>query len=529
MAFWLPVVPLRAYAETDRFWYMDRLEQYFRNEQDEHKGYDWEGDLRSVAGVRLFSPITPDWAPAHSERKPNVRYGLARVIVSNLTQMSLGGSSFPEINCESDEVAEQALRAWSKLMKLPARLAEARNFGGSEGTACLSLATRNGRFRVDVHNPKHVRVEEWADREEFRPLRVIKAYSFTREVYDRDAAKLVKRTYWYVRTWDAEYDRTWAEVPAEIAELADWSDKIAPTHEIRHGYGFCPFYWCQNLPSSQEEDGQGDYEGTEEKIDELNTLYSATHRGQKKNVDPTLVVKDQDPEEGTLTKGSGAVIYSPGGANYLELAGTATASSLELGSELRQQVLEEVQVVIPREDKITGAAQSAAAMRILYRPMIARCDTLRDQYGDLIVRLLEDVRLIASQVRAKPAYDVLQPDGQPKKIKDTLVPDLDPGALDNSVTLRWPEYFALTSQDIKDTTTTAQAASGGGSVISKKTAVEYVARLFGVADPDEELKAIEADADQDAERAADALSVEADAMAKARGKGPAEEPPPPGA
>jgi Phage portal protein, SPP1 Gp6-like len=525
VAYGLPAMPLRSYAETDRFWYMDRLERYFRNEQDAHKSYDWEGNLINVAGVRLFSPITPDWAPAHSERKPNVRYGLARVIVSNLTQMSLGGSSFPEINCESDEVAEQALRKWSKLMKLPARLAEARNFGGSEGTACLSLATRAGRFRVDVHNPKHVRVEEWADREEFRPLRVIKAYSFTRDVYDRDAAKLVKRTYWYVRTWDAEFDRTWADVPDEIAQLADWADRIPPTHEIRHGYGFCPFYWCQNLPNSQEEDGEGDYEGTEEKIDEINGLYSATHRGQKKNVDPTLVIKDVDNEE-TVVKGSGAVIYSAGGASYLELAGTATASSLTLGSEMRQQVLEECQVVIPREDKITGAAQSAAAMRILYRPMIARCDTLRDQYGDLIVRLLEDVRRIAAQVRAKPAYDVLGADGQAKKVKDTLVPDLDPGALDNAVTLRWPEYFALTSQDVKDTTATAQAASGGKQVISHKTAVEYVGRLYGVADTDEELKAIEADSEAEASRATDALNAEADAMAKARGKGPAEDVPP---
>lgn len=515
----LPEVPLRLFSESDRFWYMDRLEQYFRNEQDEAKRFDWDGALRNVGGVRLFSPVATGWAPATSERKPCTRYGLAKVIVSNLTQMSLGGSSFPEINVEADAAAEAALRKWSKIMKLPARLSEARNFGGSQGTATLSLATVRGRFRVDVHNPKHCKVLDWADREEFIPARVVKAYSFSRDVYDREAHSMKKKTFWYVRTWDMQRDLTWSEIPDEIAQLADWQDRIPPSYAIEHGFGFCPFYWCQNLPNSQEEDGEGDYEGTEEKIDELNQVWSATTRGTKKNVDPTLVIQDEDSDE-PVVKGSGAVIYSKGGASYLEINGSAVTATVELGGELRQQVLEETQVVIPREEKITGAAQSAAAMRILYRPMIARCDTLRDQYGDLIVRILEDVRRIAKTVRLKPAYDTLRADGTLEKKKDVIVPDLDPGDTDNGVTLRWPEYFALTSQDVKDTTATAMQASGGKQVIAHKTAVEYVGRLFGVADTDEELKAIEADADVEAERAEAALQVEADTMAKARGNAP---------
>lgn len=502
---------------------MDRLESYFRGEQDEGKRYDWDGNIRSIAGVRLYNPISPDYAVAHGERKPMTRYNLPRVITSNLTQMSLGGTSFPEINVEEDDAAEEALRKWCRIMKMPARLAEARNFGGSEGTACMSLCTVNGRFRLDVHNPKHVRVLEWADREEFIPARVVKAYSFRREVFDGEAGRIVAKTFWYVRAWDAEYDRTWSEVPEETAALQDWQDKLRPTFEARHSFGFCPFYWCQNLPDSQEEDGQGDYEGTEDKVDELNQLLSSTTRGTKKNVDPTLVIKGEDDDE-KIEKGTGAVIFAPNGAEYLELSGTAVTASLQLADNLRQQVLEEVQVVIPREDKITGAAQSAAAMRILYRPMIARCDSLRDQYGELIVRILEDVRRVAKSVRARPAYPVLDEkgtrllgaDGMPKMQKDVLRPDLDPGESDNQVTLRWPEYFAPTSQDIKDSVTTAQAASGGKSVIAHKTAVEYTGRLFGVVDIDEELKAIDADADADADRAAEAFATEAQAL----GKGP---------
>jgi hypothetical protein len=503
---------------------MDRLEQYFRGQQDEGKRYGWDGTMREFAGVRLFNPIDTGEHVPYEERKPNARYNMPRIVVSNLTQMSLGGTSFPEINVEGDEVAEQALRKWSKLMKLPARMAEARNFGGSEGTACLSLGVSRGRFRVDVHNPKHCHVLDWADREEFIPGRVMKAYSFEREVPEAASGKLVKKIFWYLRLWTPETELTWSQVPDELvkAEPLDWPGLVPPDFISTHGWGFCPFYWCQNLPDSQEEDGEGDYEGCEDKIDEINRLLSATVRGGIKNVDPTLVIRDEDNDE-KVQKGSGAVIYAPQGAEYLELEGTSIKASLELLNELRQTVLEETQVVIPREDKITGAAQSAAAMRILYRPMIARCNILRDQYGPLIERLLGDVLRVARAVRNKPQYEVLEPDGTSKRVvKDVLTPDLDPGTGD-VVTLRWPEYFAPTSQDVKDSVQTAKEASGGKAVISHKTAVDYTSRLFGVDDTDVELKQIEDDADAEAERMAEAVENEAAALGRRGGSGEADD------
>lgn len=494
---------------------MDRLEQYFRNKQDDHKRYDWDGCMRELGGVALFEPEPVSWDVPYAQRRPNARYNLPRVVVSSLTQMSLGGTSFPEINCEGDEAAEKALREWSKIMRLPAQISEARNFGGQQGTACWSLGVTRGRFRVDVHNPKHCIVLDWVDRADFIPRRVLKAYSFERHVVDVESKSLVKRTFWYVRLWDEQRSITWEQVPDELAKEPDWHDKIKPTYEHVHNWGLCPFYWVQNLPDSQEEDGEGDYEGVEDKCDEINTLLSSSSRGARKNVDPTTVVHREDDEE-ELRKGSSAVIYSPEGAEYLEMKGTGVTASLELINELRQSVLEECQCVIPREDKITGAAQSAAAMRILYRPMIARCNILRDQYGPPITRMLEDVLKVARKLKTT-LVEVFAPDGTlAERQRPTLTPDLDPGVAE-MVTLRWPEYFAPTSQDIKDAVTTAQAASGGKNVIAHKTAVDYTARMFGVADVDEEIAAIDEEADAEADRAAEAMEREAQAF----GKGPA--------
>jgi hypothetical protein len=526
MAYGLPPIPLREFAEGERFFYMDRLERYLRNKQDEHKRYDWEGNVRSLGGMGdHLLPIPAAYAVPLAGRYPSTRYNLARVIVSNLTQMSFGGfggsTSFAEINVEGDDVAEAALREWAKVMRLGSRLSEARNFGGAMGTATFSLGIRRGQFQIDVHNPKHCKVLEWESRDDALPRFVVKAYSFERDMIDAEAKKMVKRTFWYVRTWDTQVERVWEALPDAIAKLPEWSN-TPPTYETVHGFGFCPFYWTQNLPDSQEEDGEGDYEGLEPKFDEINCLLTATTRGAIKNVDPTLVIKDVDNDDGApVNKGSGAVIYSRDGAEYLELEGTAVTCARDLVIDLRRSALEEAQVVLPHEEKLTGSAQSAAAMRILYRQMVARCNSLRGQYEPTIKRLLEDVLRIVRGMRTRGDYDVQLPDGTVERRRDVVLPDLDPGTSEQ-VTLRWPEYFTPTALDVKDTVATAQSASGGKPVISHKTAVDYTSRLFGVEDVEAELKAIEEDAEVEVDRAGEQLEREASAFARARQKPPVE-------
>ncbi len=501
----LPRIPLRQLCETGRFWYLDRLEQYFYGTQDDAKRYDWSGNMRTMGMDTVFENLhqAPGYYVALDRRRPSTRKRFGLMIVSSLTQMALDGDAFPEINVDQDEAAQQALREWSKIMALPQKLSEARNKGGAEGTACLSLGVLDGQFAVDVHNAKHVTVLNWANRQKHIPERVLKAYSFRRDVFVDGQRKA--KDFWYVRYWDTQHDLTWEAIPAEIAERPDWST-VVPNFVGRHDFGFCPFYWIQNLPDSEEEDGQGDYEGLEDKFDQYNRLLSATTKGTTENVDPTLIVKDEDDGQ-QVTKGSGAVIHSPQGAEFLELAGTSTSTALGLLDSLRMSILEETQVVIPREDKITGAAQSAAAMRILYRPMISRCNKLRAQYGAALQRLLQDLLRVARKYR-DDVRDVYDATGRVTgREQYTLTPALDPGESE-LVTLKWPEYFQPTSQDLKDVVSTAKEAAGGQPVISHKTSVEFAARYFGVADTDAELKEIESDKDDEVARTKEALQTE---------------------
>ena len=504
----LPQIPLRQLCETGRFWYLDRLEQYFYGTQDDAKRYDWNGAMRTMGMDTAFQSLhqAPGYYVALDRRRPHTRKRFGLMIVSSLTQMAIDGDAFPEINVDQDELAQQALREWSKIMMLPQKLAEARDKGGAEGTACLSLGVVNGQFAVDVHNAKHVTVLYWEDRQKLIAGAVFKAYCFRRDVFVDGQRK--PKDFWYVRYWDGRFDMTWEAIPAEVAERPDWASAVMPSFVGQHDFGFCPFYWVQNLPDSEEEDGMGDYEGLEDKFDRYNQLLSATVKGTTENVDPTLVVKDDD-DGAQVTKGSGAVIHSPNGAEFLELAGTSATTAISVLDSLRMSILEETQVVMPREDKITGAAQSAAAMRILYRPMISRCNKLRAQYGGALQRILQDVLRVARKYRddVREIYD-----GQGRIVgreQYTLTPPLDPGQAE-LVTLKWPEYFAPTSQDLKDVVSTAKEAAGGQPVISHRTSVDFAARYFGVSDTDAELKEIESDKDADMERTKQALQNEVD-------------------
>lgn len=516
----IPRQPLASMCEGPRFHHMDRLEAYYRGAQDDAKSYDWDGRFRGYQ----FSSVAPGWEVPLSQRRPNARYELARIVVSRLTNMSLGGEAWPDINVEGDPDAQDYVRALAKASDLQARLAEARSLGGATGTACLSLGFVEGCPRIETHNAKHCLVLTWEDMATFRPQQVLKAYSFKRPKIDPQDGKVKLMTFWYARYWDTEREIIWREIPQRVAKLPTWADWVGPDgagrREMRHGYGFTPFYWIQNLPDSQELDGLGDYEGQTDMLDQFNQLLSSTVKGAIANVDPTLVVMD-DPEsnEGHLQKGSGAAIYSKGGAKYLELEGSAIRAARELLTDLREMFLDAAQVVLPQAEKLTSKAQSAAAMRIVYQPMMARCDQLRDQYGEGgLVLILTDMLRVARQIEEAPPELIELEDGtrEERKPSVTLPPRQDddgeerphvPGKGEN-VTLNWAPYFSPTMQDLKAAAETAQLAGGGQPLISHRSAVEFVARHFGVEDVEKELAEMAVEADERAERAAEMFGDE---------------------
>lgn len=516
----IPAAPLRGLVEDERFRDLDRRESYYRATQDQGKRYDWDGNLSSMSGI----PVAPGWRVPHAMRRPSTRYDMARVIVDRLTSMTFGQDKFPEIRIEGDEDAEDYARTLAKEARLPVRLQEARNLGGSCGTAVLSFGFREGKPRVHVHNPKHVQVLAWRDYDERRPAEVVKAWASPKQVYDPDLRAMKRKDFWTVYYWSETVEIIWRDIPEHIAAQPNWSALWPPATFTEHGYDFCPVYWIQNRPCSEAVDGEGDYEGQESTFDQINRLLSATSKGTIANVDPTLVIKmDPAANTGQVMKGSDNAIFSTGGAEYLELKGTAVQTAERQLERLREYVLDVAGVILTDAEKLSGAAQSAKALEILYQPMLARCDTLREQYGEhgIKVMLLDMLRVARMMLAAEP---VAQPDGTLVQTRVILPPRITvetdeetgiesititervPGESEN-IALNWRPYFPPTWKDIVDATTGMKNANGGKPTVSQRTAVQAIAPMVGVVDIEAELARIK-------EEEAEAMAQQQDLFAQ---------------
>ncbi len=506
-------------CESGRFFELDKYESYLYAAQDFAKRYDWDGKIVSDGAA----PMHPGWVVPLAQRKPCARYDLSKVIVKRFTALLFGTERFPEFTTPGDPEAEEYVKGILEATRFQLRSIHARNLGGATGGVGMSFAVIEGKLKVEVHNAKHCTTLDWRDRTELRPSAVLKAYKFPKRVFDPTSNKLKMVDYFYVRLWTEAFEQVWEPIPFSIANTTGWSG--SPSQTVAHPFRFCPFYWAQNLPNDEDEDGFSDYHGLLDNLDEMNRLTSAAVRAVKANSDPTFVVKiDPQYKEEQIQKGQGAAIFSPGGAEYVVLPPHTIEAITKTKEDLRQATLDTASVVVADPEKLAGAAQSAAAMRILYAPMLAQCDIYREQYGELLIKpMIRDIlRACRILIAAGMTVDIPprvqhSDDGKTSKVIDRL-----PGKSDHIV-LNWNPYFTPTWTDIKSASEAAKLANGDKPIISQRTAIAATQSLWGVENVDDELVSIHDEADEAMERANKAMGLvpgEGPQPAGLEGKGP---------
>jgi hypothetical protein len=494
---------------------LGELDAYADCRQYDGLRYNWDGQLMGYAGE---ADIGPGYYVAMDKRRPNTRFNLGKLIRTRLSAMALGEDRWPEVTVPGDPDAEDYCKALALESKLQQRMQEARDKGGAMGTAVVSFSFLEGKPRVKCHDAKHMHPVRWNDRDEYVLGAVVKAYRYTRTVYERDTGRPKQVGFFACRYWDENVEIVWDPIPEEIARRENWSS-IVKSYAVQHGYGECPVYWCQNLPDSEREDGVSDIDGLGDTFDQINRLLSATTKGTIANVDPTLVVHDeQGKNPGLIRKGTGQAIFSPGGAEYLELKGDSVKTAQGLVEGLVQQSLAIAGVVVGDPVKMGVAALSAQALRMLYLPMCNQCDLLRPQYGQLIVSVLRGmlraarligntepgpVQLTADGIRIQSRPVVILPpkitkvDPDPGSDSGTTeeVKELTPGESDR-LELKWPPYFQASMPDILAMVQAATTAKG--QTISQRTAIKFTSTPFGVSDIDKEQAEIDVEKERDA-------------------------------
>jgi len=517
-----------------RFRALDKLDQYADCRQYDQLIHNWDGHRLGYSGEA--DVIWPGYVSL-DKRRPNVRYNLGKLIISRLTAMALGEESWPEVTVPGDAEAEDYCKALAQESRLEQKVQEARSKGGGCGTAVLSFAFVDGAPRVNVHEAKHCYPMRWADRDEHMLAEVLKVYRYSRTVYVDGRPTL--KDFYFARYWDQEVEVVWDPIPSERAQDGTWSGAVR-SFSVRHGYGECPVYWAQNLADSEREDGVSDIDGLDTTFDRVNHLLSATTKGTIANVDPTLVIKDEAGKNpGVVHKGSGQAIFSPGGAEYLELQGTAVAAAKDLAQELVRYCLNTAGVVVGEPEKMGGKAQSAQALKMLYLPMCNQCDLLRVQYGGLIVRVLRGMlraaRLVGTtepgpvfttadglRIQQKPVVILPpkvekqdKPGGERESsIQEDVVTERVPGESDR-LELKWPPYFLPSMLDIQAMVEASTKAVG--QTISRRTAIKFTASVFGVTDVDREQQELEVERAQQVEEQGMLIDRQAEADAKTAG------------
>jgi hypothetical protein len=469
-------------GETLRGRSLDRYEAHYNCSQYQHLSLDWWGNIQVPLGF-----TQPQMEMSVRAKRPTAPYNLCRAIVDRFTGLLFGESRKPDITWEGDYDTEQLLETVMEQCLFFPKWRQARAIGGGVGSVCMTAHLRNGKFNLEVHNPKQCQVL-WKDRRTFTPEAILICYQFTRmeAVFDERTKQVTGQRavpYLYRRLITENDDTVYVPAKYEPGEVIEWKEEST----VQHDLGFFPGIWVQNLPNLLDEDGVPDCYGAWHNFDTMDRLISQMNKATLLNLDPTLVL-GVDPKAieimGGIRKGSeNALMVGAGGtASYLEITGSGVDSGMKVYDMLKRNTLDVVRCVMVDPDKISGAAQSAKAIEYLYAPMLEKADDLRAQYGDLgvlpLVAVLEKMAraIMGKQVVIEGKKCVLGLDLPPRA--DGKPHRLGPGGYTR---LHWGPYFSPTEDDKQKAITNAVAAQTGGA-IDKATMVQAVAPLYGVKD-----------------------------------------------
>jgi hypothetical protein len=509
-------------GRSERFQVLDRYEAHWRMLQYKHQQYDWWGRMADeMETISPKSQVPPGYQQMGKlltrDKRPTAPTHLARTIIKRFTGLLFSNRRIPKLTVEADPDTEAALDAAIKQSKFWASWREARDMGGGIGSVAMTVHLREGRFVIEVHNPKHV-TPVWRDRNTYTPLAFLIQYTSLEEEPDLDDKGNVVG----MKTVEVLHRRIITEAedivykPVRLGEntVVTWEED--PYLRVRHNLGFFPGIWIQNHRDGDDIDGDPDCQGCWQMLDTMDRLVSQMNKAALNNLDPTAVFtfdpKDVQFNPTGTEMGSDTAKYlgKAGDAKLLEMTGAGIVAALSLYNTLKRSTLDQARCVIPDPEKMTGGPQSGVAKTLDFEPMLECADELREQYGQGVTAVLEIMARMGAAVQGKK---VVLPGGRAGQMWLDLPPRLlkDPttGAIvavphtfnsPVNVALSWGPYFAPTDSDDAARIANASNAKQAG-LIDKRTGAEHVAGIFGVRDVDAMMKQAEAEEGAELDRA----------------------------
>ncbi len=403
------------------------------------------------------------------QRRPSVRYGLARLVVEDSVALLFSEGHFPSFE-SPDAAVRDALAAVVRDARLNSVMVEA-GLRGSIGSVALLLRVLQGRVFVDAMDTPYL-TPVWVVDAPDTLSRVVERYKVNGAMLAAQGYQIADpgAFYWFQRIWDTEFER-WYE-PVAVGSTAVAVEDLA--HTTRHGLGFVPIVWIRNLPGGKGFDGACTFRAAIDTSIEIDYQLSQAGRGLKYSSDPTLLIREPAGLDGTMVRGAAnaLVVSEKGDAKLLEIGGTASQAVIEYVRILRELALESLHGNRADASRLSAPA-SGRALQLMNQGLLWLADNLRVSYGQ--GALVELARMI---LRASQVYQL--------RAGGRALPAL---AMDAPIGLRWPDWYPDDALDGQRTAETLISLVGAKQM-SRETALRVLAASYDIEDVAAEMRRI---------------------------------------
>ena len=446
-----------------RFPQLEVYDRYMKNKQYDHLD-EWNPDLITQQNDTR-------------KRQPKLIFPLPSIASDMFCSLVTGEEAKLTLNVE-DEALQEKIDNFMKKSMLWGCISSAFPSFFANGSMFIRFFVTDNKKKLilEPHNTKSC-WPKFDDNEDLESVKIRYIYD-TGKVDKRQQPIWKWAQYELFKNKDVEYDNP----------IFDHNEKTPPVFSpvltINHGLGEVQGVWIKNGFDPTSDDGKSLLEGALDFLDNLNYMSGKESDSLYHSLYPTLLgfgVDEIDLQKGAVKlTGGEALITSekpPDKADLRFLENSNSGISLSDIYVQRNMVFLQhiLKVTLPNPEVLLGYAQSAEAMKMLYKPIISEVQNMRPFLENGICELLERIEMATGDLEWG------LPKGTTKLAKK-----------------KWGDIFKATQTDIAQKVTSAVSASQA-RVISRKTSSEFLAPDFGVSNVEEELKRIEEEAQQDME------------------------------
>lgn len=405
------------------------------------------------------------------KRQPRIKFNFAKVLIDRMTSKLVGDNTFPDLKIEDDEDANDLLSLVLKTSKLRYFSIEGVRNMLLSGAGFMRFQLIDGAPMLETYHANYC-YPVFKPNRKLESVRIQYVYEDGSDLDQNGNPK--KKWYRLDLTEQADILFNNPEYQAEAAPT------FTPVSTNAHGLGFVQGEWLRTAVDKHTPDGPSIIAEVLDFIDELNYNLSQSSQAIGYNQDPQLTIKNMD-EDGieALIKSSSKAwnLGREGEAKYVESTMEGVKAALEFRDKVRLAIQDVARVVLLDPEKVVGHAQSGKAMEVLHGPMIELINELRPMVEDAMIGLATKM-MVTILVYAARGFET----------QIMIPPGYKPASM--MIAAHWPQIFPQTMDDLLKKAQVAQTVTAA-NVISRETAMAWLAQDFGIENTEDELARIE--------------------------------------